>query len=286
MKKNLSKAFSYILITGSVLAVFIWAIALNSATADTQGGGQIVFFDIGQGDSALINLPNSQQVLVDTGDDKRVLEKIEKNMPFLDRKIEYMVLSHADSDHMAMASDIIETYQVGEVVLGSSSSDSATYKKLLTTIDKEQVKTKKVAAGDRICVVQEACLEFLNPKTGMASLNTNDQSLVFRLSLGGGAMFMGDAEAKIQADLGKDFASERLKSEILKVAHHGSREAVDDGFLSKVKAQYAVVSVGQNSYGHPVSSTLDRLSQQGMQVLRTDQIGDIKFFLKDNKWSK
>lgn len=282
MKKNFNKTFNYLLISGLLIAILIWTFAFNLIYADERGGAKLVFIDVGQGDSALINLPNSVQILIDTGENKEVLEKIEKNMPLYDRKIEYLVLSHADSDHVGMASEIMQSFSVDRVIVGPSTSDSQTYEEIERTINDEKIIKEQVGAGDEICVVTNACMDFYSPDKNSSYGTTNEQSLVFRFSYNGAdIMFTGDAEKDIQEVISAKYSGEELASEVLKVAHHGSRNAINDNFLKGVNPKEAIVSVGKNSYGHPVQETLDSLISSGIRVLRTDQEGDIKFIFEN-----
>lgn len=282
MKKSLNKTLNYLLIAAALLSGAIWFFVFDSISADSSQATGVVFFDVGQGDSALISLPQSTQILVDTGNHKEILEKIEKNMPLYDRKIEYLVLSHADSDHVGMASEIMQSFSVDRVIVGPSTSDSQTYEEIERTINDEKIIKEQVGAGDEICVVTNACMDFYSPDKNSSYGTTNEQSLVFRFSYNGGdIMFTGDAEKDIQEVISAKYSGEELASEVLKVAHHGSRNAINDNFLKGVNPKEAIVSVGKNSYGHPVQETLDSLISSGIRVLRTDQEGDIEFIFEN-----
>lgn len=266
------------LVIGLLVALAIWFLAYSMVGADRQNGAGVVFFDVGQGDSALINLPQSKQILIDTGDRKEVLEKIEKNMPAFDRKIEYLVLSHADSDHIGMALLIMQSFSVDQVVVGPSRSDSKTYQKIEEYIKENNILQKQVGAGDKICAIENACMEFLSPVGDKETGSTNEMSLVFRFDFGENElMFTGDAENGVQNKIAQKTDQGFLESDYLKVAHHGSRDSVDNQFLDEVKPAVAVISVGKNGYGHPTEEAIRKLEEKNIKILRTDQVGDIKF---------
>lgn len=286
MKKNFAKALNYLLVCGILVAAIIWFFAYGLINADSNNETKLIFFDVGQGDSAMITLPQSKQVVIDTGDNQKVLEKIEKNMPFGDRRIEYLVLSHADSDHIGMASEIMESFSVDEVIVGPSVSNSNTYKKMEDTIINNKITRKQVAKGDLVCVFYDACMEFLSPDASVKSTDTNEQSLIFRFSVGDGVMFTGDGEKGVESVVASSTSSEKLKSSILKVAHHGSREALSPDFLQKNDPKTAIISVGENGYGHPNQDVINVLKDKKIEVLRTDEIGDVKFSLLSEKWSR
>lgn len=266
------------LVVGLLVALTVWLLAYSIISADRLNSGGVVFFDVGQGDSALIKLPQSKQVLVDTGERKEVLEKIEKNMPIFDRKIEYLVLTHADSDHVGMALEVMQSFAVEQVVVGPSRSDSRTYQKIEEYIKEKNIPQKQVGQGDKICVIESACMEFLSPAGDQKSGSTNEMSLVFRFNYGENkVMFTGDAESSVQSEIARSMEASLLKSDYLKVAHHGSRDSVDSLFLEKLGVSVAVISVGRNGYGHPTKEAISRLEERGIKILRTDQVGDIKF---------
>lgn len=278
MKRGRRQGFDFVLVTGLLTALAVWFLAGSMVGADRRNSSGVIFFDVGQGDSALISLPESKQILIDTGDRKEVLEKIEKNMPAFDRKIEYLVLSHADSDHVGMALEIMQSFKVEQVVVGPSHSDSRTYQKIEEYIKENNVSRKQVGRGDKICALENACMEFLSPEIDQKNGSTNEMSLVFRFDYGENElMFTGDAEQEIQNKIAEKMEEEALKSDYLKVAHHGSKESVDSRFLDEVKPALAIISVGKNSYGHPTKEAIDRLEEKNIKILRTDQIGDIKF---------
>ncbi|OQA51891.1 MAG: ComEC family competence protein [candidate division WS2 bacterium ADurb.Bin280] len=280
MKKAHEKIFSFSLLAGIVFTVLIWVFALSLIEADRQNSPYAVFLDVGQGDSALISLPQSIQILIDTGESASVLSKIEKNMPRFDRRIEYLVLTHADSDHIGAADDILQSFEVGEVIVGPSKSDTQVYKKIEALISENKIQKREVFSGDVICPIESACMDFLSPDRGGSYGSTNEQSLVFRFNfLDKKIMFTGDAEDEIQAKISNKYDSERLKSEVLKVAHHGSKAAIDEGFLGEVGPSQAIISVGANSYGHPSANIIEVLKNNTIEVLRTDQRGDIKMEL-------
>lgn len=277
MKKRPDKIFNVSLFLGAIIALSIWVFAISLISADSKNDPGVVFVDVGQGDSALINLPDSVQILVDTGKGSDLPQKIERYMPSFDRKLEYLVLTHADSDHIGATDEIIESFQVGQIIVGPSKSDSKVYQTIEEMIVSENISKKQVSSGDVICPFEYSCMTFLSPSEDFASSSTNEQSLVFRFNYNDfKIMFTGDAEKNVQKQIADKYEANALSSDVLKVAHHGSKDATDESFLEEVRPSRATISVGKNSYGHPSQDVIDFLKGKSIEVLRTDEVGDIR----------
>jgi len=216
-----------------------------------------VFCDVGQGDAALIVLGRFQ-ALVDTGAyEDKVLQCLADHVPFWDRQIELVFLSHADKDHVGALEGIKKHYKIGNVISKAKENDLIRYGTLYFEILK--------GSQNNVLV----------PMSG--SSESNESSIVMRMAFGKlSVLFTGDIDMENELAL---IASGVLRqTEVLKVSHHGSKFASGSEFLEKVMPKYAIVSVGKkNSYGHPSSDTLMRLDTVKTKVLRTDLIGEIEF---------
>ncbi|MES2087735.1 MAG: ComEC/Rec2 family competence protein [Patescibacteria group bacterium] len=234
--------------------------------------------DIGQGDAIFIEAPNGNQMLIDGGPPKTVLSALRKVMPFYDRSIDMLMVTNPDADHMAGFIDVLKSFKVGEVIEPGTNSPSATYAELERTIKEKKVPQVVARRGEIIWLDKKAGVGFyvLFPDRDILGLATNDGSIVGRLVYGNtSVMFTGDSPSNIEHYL-VALDGEKLKSDVLKVGHHGSRTSTSEEFVGVVDPTMAIISDGKdNKYGHPHQETLDTLEKFGVKVFRTDQVGTI-----------
>lgn len=271
----------------------------------------LVFCNVGQGDAILISR-RFNQVLIDGGPDESVLKCLSENMPFWDKTIEIVVLTHPQADHLTGLIPVLERYKVGYFFLPPAGNESAGYSKLVQSIQSDQsLKVRNVYKGDTI-KVGGIVLETLWPEKDWAfaqldtldipdlsagrqgfpdsvvlgastTRNLNEFSLVFHLKFGDfDVLLTGDADAKIQDEVMKSARIEPV--EILKIPHHGSKYSMIDGFLQAAEPDLAIMSVGKNPFGHPAQELLDQLKDTKVNFLRTDQDGSIKIVSDGQKW--
>ena len=245
------------------------------------------FLDIGQGDAIFIQTFQGNQVLIDGGPTNAILKEIGNRMPFWDRTVEMIVLTHAHADHVAGLVDVLKRYKVKKVVLPEVEFRSGVYDEFISSLDKEGAEKIFAKAGQRIWLDQATVFDVYYPAGGKvagaslhdgfgtSSSELNDTSIVGKLSFGKNKiLFTGDAGINIEKILLPAF---NLDSDLLKVGHHGSRHSTSDEFLQEVTPQAAVIQVGKNNYGHPTSEVLENLSQFHSQIYRTDRDGSISF---------
>ncbi len=289
MAKNPSRYINYFLLVAVVSVVYLLSTVSRNIEANPVGyEAQISTLDVGQGDAILVNLPGSVQILIDGGRDSRVLDPLQKRMPKFDKKIEYVIATHPDADHIGGLEPVAKSYEIGEFVETKAESQSRTYANLQNTLEKKKVKIDYADKGDRFSFAAGAKGEVLWPKEDLSNLDSNDTSIVLRLDYKGAtALFTGDAELEAQNGILENFNSDEIKSELYKVPHHGSGGALNQKFLEAVSPKYAVVSVGKNnSYGHPAKTVLDALASISARVFRTDEIGTIDFVSNGTNWTK
>lgn len=241
---------------------------------------RIIFFDIGQGDSELVEFPNGNQVLIDGGPDARVVEKLGSVMPFWDRSLDLVILTHPHVDHLAGLLEVLKRYNVGMVMeagVNYSTSEYAEWHKLLKEKGIPIIIAKR---GQRIVAGTNSFFDVLAPFddfVGKSVSNVHDAMIVSRLRYGSTTvLFTGDAEKPVEYRL--LMSNTDLAADILKVGHHGSKTSTTEDFLTRVHPRFAVISVGKkNKYGHPHQGVIDRLKSFGIETLRTDENGDILF---------
>lgn len=240
---------------------------------------EIVFLDIGQGDAALVRTTRGKNILIDGGQDKGIIYKLDQYIPFNRRVIDLMILTHPDPDHLNGLVEVVKRYQVNYFVYNGVNDESVDYRQFLKRIDELDIKKEIVWQGKEINF-SEGVIKFIFPfksLEGVSLKDDNDGSLVFKLVNGEKSiLFAGDASQNVEEQLIEKGVN--LAADILKVGHHGSKTSTSAKFLSKVKPTYAVISVGQdNKYGHPNLRVIRNLENIQTQVLRTDQLGDIIF---------
>lgn len=239
---------------------------------------KIIFLDVGQGDATLIKTPLGKNILIDGGPDRGIIYKLDQYLDFYKRKIDLMILTHPDPDHLNGLVEVLKRYRVGEVFYNGVNDESLTYKEFLRLVKEKEIKNEIVWLGKKI-IVDGGQIIFLYPFESLANQNLkndNEGSLVFAFSYGQTKiLFTGDATKRVEEKLKeKDI---NLKADILKVAHHGSKDSSGLEFLEKVKPIYAIISVGKNKFGHPSLRVLKNLEKINSKILRTDQLGDIIF---------
>lgn len=273
--------------THTLALVTLLAIVLAAAFLSWPGTGfgapeaRVYFFDVGQGDAALIDAGRGIQILIDGGPDRAVLRGLGEAMPRFDRRIELVILSHPHLDHYGGLIDTVSRYEVGAVMVNQSGAGQP-YERLVE--DVRAASRIIPAAGQRI-PLPGGVIEILEPGVpGTDSANRkrfsnpNDASVVARLELHGHTfLFPGDAE---EAEERRLLRSGGLDVEVLKVPHHGSSTSSTEEFLQAVTPDWCIVSSGKdNSYGHPNPGTLSRLETAGCRAVRTDRHGTITFRL-------
>jgi competence protein ComEC len=237
--------------------------------------------DVGQGDAVAIRTPRGRWLLFDAGkgwrggdDGRRVV------VPYLRSRggeVAALVISHPHSDHMGGASTVVRALDPAAVYDGAYLGGSAMYRRSLEVIAEERVPWRRTHPGDSL-VVDDVVVYFLAPDSVWMSgiTDANEASVVALVRFGAVRVLLtGDAEHGEEAWL-VQHAGARLRADILKVGHHGSRTSSTPAFIDAVRPRLALVSVGTgNTYGHPHEETLRGIAASGATVLRTDREGTI-----------
>lgn len=240
---------------------------------------EVSFFDVGQGDSIFIETPQRHQILIDGGPDNTVLEKLGKEMPFWDRTIDLVVLTHPDFDHINGLIEVLKSYKVENILWTGVLSEKPEYQEWKAALEKENARKVIAEAGERI-VAGETIFEVLYPFESLAGQepkSSNNSSIVLRLVFGEQSfLFTGDIYKSAENEILQK--GESVKSDFLKVAHHGSKNSSAPEFIGQVLPEVAVIQVGKdNNYGHPAQETLETLEKYDIKnIIRTDLEGDIK----------
>jgi competence protein ComEC len=248
---------------------------------------EVNFFDVGQGDAIFIETPTRHQILIDGGPSSKIIEKLVREIPFWDRSIDLIILTHPEKDHITGLLEVLKRYRVENILWTGIVRNIPEYKEWLNLIEKEKANVKIAKAGQKIfCKNCQWKIEIFYPfesLEGMEFEDSNDTSIVSKLIFGNSSfLFTGDIYKDVEESLA--LTPFDLNSKILKVAHHGSKTSSSENFLEKVLPEVAIISVGENKYGHPNKETLEILEKYGIRVLRTDREGDIKIISDGKKY--
>ena len=241
-----------------------------SATAQTSANVTIKFIDVGQGEAILIALPE-KTMLIDAGPTgsapkiAQVLQELGRN------KIDYLVATHPDEDHIGGMADVISSTQIGTIYAPNKTNNTATYRKFLAAIQNNNLQITLAEAGTIIDQTDSYKLEILWPKKDANFPDTNDYSIIIKLTVGNKTfLFTGDAPTSAILD------SNPGHIDVLKLSHHGSRTGTTEQLVRKLSPTYAVLSYAvDNSYGHPMQSVLNALHKHSVEVWGTGANGTI-----------
>ena len=256
-----------------VAGVLAWAAI---GVRDDDGRLSVTFLDVGRGDAILIEGPDGHRVLVDGGPGGEALAgALGQRLPFHDRRIDLVVVTHPQADHIGGLPEALGSYDVGAVLDSVFDSESPFYEALVDAMEAAEVPRHVAARGQSIDLGGGARIEVIGPDGALGTqADPNDASTVLRLVMGEVSFLLtGDIEADGEAALVRSGTD--LRATVLKVARHGSGTSTTEAFLSRVAPAIDVISVGaSNSHGHPTGEVLSRLS--GDYVLRTDEDGDVR----------
>lgn len=280
----------------------------TAANSKSEAKGQLTIsmLDIGQGDAVLIQT-GAKNILIDTGDDKYYEDgkKGKENTQLLTElqklkidHIDTLVMTHAHADHIGKADKVIAQYGVKELVYNGIPSTSKYFINALKAAKANGTQQVKVKAGDVLDFGNGVSFEIVSPSQSLIDEDTaaikakkkvdvNNESVVGRLTFGNFAMlFTGDAEGPVEKDMVASYGK-KLKCQVLKAGHHGSKTSSTAEFLKLVQPESVVMSLGvNNQYGHPHEALLNRLQKQGIKnIYRTDANGTITIVSDGSSYS-
>ncbi|MBP9719244.1 MAG: MBL fold metallo-hydrolase [Candidatus Levybacteria bacterium] len=272
----------YIFFSLSIILLFLCLLVWQFAVFSDQKL-HIIFCDVGQGDAILITTPSGKQIIVDGGPDESVLSCLSDHMPFWDRKIELMILSHPHADHLNGLIEVLDHYTIDHFATEPLANDTTGYKELLRKVKIENWKLKILLAGDTIHIGDGVVLHVLGPTEdylkrtspgGMVGESAEFGSIISMISYGDFDLLL-DGDSQV-AGLNDALQGQSLqKIDVLQVPHHGSRFGLDKELVEQIDPKLAVISVGKNNYGHPAPAILTLLQNAGIKYLRTDEDGNV-----------
>lgn len=236
---------------------------------------EVTFLDVGQGDSILIRTPDYKYILIDAGEDERIVSRLGEVLPFWARKIDIFIGTHSDADHIGGFNSVFNKYRIEHVFLNQIGEEDRTVTGLKKLVEEDDGNFTNLTKGERIDV-GDVHLDILLPDGG-CEINENACSIVTKLSFGDfDFLLTGDIET---AQEQKILRCEYLSGiEILKLAHHGSKTASSEEFIDAIDPLVAVISVGAgNKFKHPQEEVVKRVEDRKIKIYRTDFHGNIQF---------
>ncbi|MEI8123649.1 MAG: MBL fold metallo-hydrolase [bacterium] len=262
-----------------IIIILINFIIYYSVYAESREGMlRVTFLDVGQGDAIFIESPNGNQMLIDSGPDKNILNALGRVMPFYDRSIDFVISTHPDQDHIGGLPEVFKNYSVLEYFTNGMISETGTFKEVEQEIIDNNIDTGILREGEIIDFGDGVLLKILYPNLPPEGKDTNEYSIVAKLFYGDSSFILtGDAPTDVLNFLANTDGI-NLKSDVLKVAHHGSKNSLSPEFLSAVSPEYSIISASRdNSFGHPHKEIVDALDYIKTNILETFNDGDIIF---------
>lgn len=249
------------------------------ARANTKGSGPtpgFYFLDVGQGDSELVIAQSGGKILTDAGQGSKVVDSLSRVLGPGENYIDLAIISHPQLDHYGGFRYLLDSYDIGAVITNGRTPQvvSAEWANLVSKIKQKNIPMIVLGSGDLIRLGADGA-EILSPdKNSLTAKDENESALVERMKVGDiSALFTADVGKKTEAKL--SYSGIDLRSDILKIAHHGSKYSVSAEFLAAVSPILAVIEVGKNSYGHPSKEALAALANSEIPTLRTDIFGTV-----------
>jgi len=295
-KSGLKNTFKFAFLFWLLLIVFL----IISSLPDNNL--HLVFCDVGQGDAILIT-HKYNQILIDGGLDKNkgsLLKCLKKRVPFWDREIELLINTHPDEDHFGGLVEIISRFKIRQYLHnGINNVNSLKFQEFREILSDKNICSKRILINDRFCM-SGICFDVVNSgvldkneeintdKCQLLNLvnsnqDLNNGSIVLLLNFDDFDAFLtGDISADIEKLLA--WRNKLKKVEVLKIAHHGSKTSTSPEILETTEPKLAIISVGENSFGHPADEVLERLKSYQIKTLRTDRNGIVEVITDGEKW--
>jgi len=274
---KLNKKLSWYILGSLALAAVLILIATFSQAQSQYL--KVIIHDVDQGDAIFIETSEKYQILIDGGPDDSISAKLGNDLPFYDRSLDLIILTHPHADHVTGLIDVLKRYDVKQILYTGVSHATSSYIEWLKVVKDKGIPLKIAQNRQIIKLGETSKLYILYPfedLTGEKVENLNNTSVLGRLTYGSTSfLFTGDAEKEEEQDLIDH--NIYLRSDVLKVGHQGSNTSSTENFLRAVSPKIAAISVGKdNKFGHPSDKVLKRLEDNNIKTYRTDKDGDIE----------
>ncbi len=286
-KENDMKNFKYLYVILFVIAMLCGCSSANAEAngysdgnvlAESAEGNAVHFIDVGQGDSILV-ASEGKYMLVDAGEEDKGDTVVDYLAGLGVSELEYVVATHPHSDHIGGMDDVINSFDVKNIILPDMASSTKCYENMLDAVESKNVNAVKGEAGYSFEFGDFEC-NIVAPV--VIGDDANNNSVVMKLVYGNDSILLtGDCSDDEESDILESGAD--ISVDLLKVGHHGSYSSSSEEFIQKVSPKAAIISCGKdNEYGHPHSQTLDTLNKYGVEIHRTDEEGTIIAYCSGN----
>jgi len=237
---------------------------------------EVNFLDVGQGDAILIKDCLGKTILIDGGPDKTILQQLGKVLPWYDKTIDLMILTHNHDDHLVGLLEVLKKYKIEHIIYPNTAIKSSNYSSWLKLARERKIDLLNITNLNKLIL---SCGYFSILSKGIIDGNINNESLVLKLNYNKTSFLLaGDAEKEVENKL----IEQKIvtsKINVFKLSHHGSDTANTENFLNIIKPDIAIIEVGKNNkFGHPSLRIINRLKRLGTKIFRTDNNGNIKIF--------
>lgn len=279
MKTNFQKYYPIFFIVVLVAVnIFIWSVVLRDEKTKEL---TVAFLDVGAGDSIYIEAPNGNKMLIDGGPDRSVVRELSEIIPFYERTIDVVLATHPDKDHIGGLIDVLKNYETKMILTTGATSTTETDKAFGKAIfDEEKMGAKNILVrrGSVVNLSEDVLFTVLYPVAIHPKEPTNDTSIVGMLTYGNQSFLLtGDAPQKVERYL-VSVDGKKLKAQVLKIGHHGSKTSSSEVFIGNVSPDYAIISTAKkNRYGHPNKEVINLLKKYNIPTLATYDSGKIIF---------
>lgn len=258
------------------IGVYVWTVVLVEKNPKVL---KVAFLDVGQGDAIYIEAPNKKQILIDGGKDSKLIYSLSKVMPFADRSLDLVIITHRDMDHIGGLPMLLDGYKVGKVIDNGIKGETELSKSIDEKIQKKLI-PKEIAKNDMRIMIDEKrniYIDILYPNRDISEIDSNDGSVVAKLVYGNNSfLFTGDAGIYAENLIMWEEKEKDLNIDVLKLGHHGSKSASSLLWLEKTSPVLSIISAGKNnSYGHPHKEVIERLQELNIPFLSTVEMGTI-----------
>lgn len=245
----------------------------KSPEVSTTGNLSVYYFDVGQGDSILIRTNKGENVLIDGGNNDKGKQVVRYLQALHIDTLDAVIGTHPDADHIGGLDTVIDNVKVHAVYTPKVTHTTITYEDFVKAVKRKGLKLKEAKAGVSLDLSGSDAV-FVAPVKSYGD-DLNAWSAVVKVTYGDNSfLFTGDAPVKSEKDM--IAAGQNIRSNVLKVGHHGANTSTSQAFLSAVQPEYAVISAGKgNKYGHPKAEIIKRLQAKGIKIYRTDELGTI-----------
>lgn len=234
---------------------------------------RVIFLDVGQGASQLLISPTGQTMLIDAGNNDQEERMVEYLEQYGVDRLDIVIGTHPDADHIGGLDAVINTVDVGKIYMPKAQANTKTFESLLRSIKNKGLKVTTAKAGLKLDWDEQVDVTMIAPVVN--GLDNNNMSAVIKVTYGDTSFLLtGDASSASEKEMigsGVD-----LQADVLLVGHHGSKSSTTLSFLNQVNPEYAVIQVGDNSYGHPKETILERLRKKNIEVYRNDLQGTVE----------